>query len=147
LLGVTTVIHPVPLVSIIAADTVAVSLVDDTYVVASCDDPQKTADAGTKFEPVTVSVKEFPPGATDTGLIACTNGTGVPPAPALAFGAKATTIIKSVSPKIPICFWLPCRRACKRILISSNEPEVFRFATNDPVRFGAALQGNSLATD
>src|ERR1700746_125304 len=44
-LGVNTVIHPVPLGSIIAAETVAVSFVDDTYVVASCDVPQCEFDA------------------------------------------------------------------------------------------------------
>jgi len=143
-LGVNTVIHPVPLVSIIAAETVAVSFVDDTYVVANCDVPQSTVDAGMKFAPVTVSVNEFPPGATDTGLIACTNGTGTPPAPAIALGARAAAIIKSISPAIAIFLPFPCRRACKRILISWDEALVFRSATNDPVRFGAELGAISL---
>ena len=37
--GVTTVIQPVPEFSSIAAETNAVSVVDDMYVVASCDVP------------------------------------------------------------------------------------------------------------
>ncbi|MFZ2080005.1 MAG: hypothetical protein WAV38_25830, partial [Xanthobacteraceae bacterium] len=97
--------------------------------------------------PFTVSVNEFPPGATDTGLIACTNGTGMPPAPAIALGDEAAAIIKSINPEIASCLRFPCRRACKRILISSNESRVFRFATNDPVRFGVALLGNPIATE
>jgi hypothetical protein len=99
--GVITVIQPVPLVSVNADGTIAVSFADVTNVVASCDDPQNTADDGTKFAPVTVSVNEFPPGAIDTGLIASTNGTGGLPTPPAAVpvgaSASATTTDKKIT--------------------------------------------------
>jgi hypothetical protein len=86
-----------------AAITVAVSLVDEAYVVARAKPLKSTIDEALKLVPLTVSVKDNPPAVTGVGLMEVVVGTGlltvsvcapeVPP-PGVGF----TTVIVSVPP-------------------------------------------------
>ncbi len=66
--GFATVIEAVPAVAIREAGTVAVSCVEETYVVASAVPFQFTVEVETKFVPFTVNVNCGPPGVTQVGL-------------------------------------------------------------------------------
>jgi hypothetical protein len=66
--GFTTVIEAVPAVAIREAGTVAVSFVEETYVVASAVPFQSTVEVETKFVPFTVNVNCGPPAVAQVGL-------------------------------------------------------------------------------
>lgn len=66
--GFTTVIEAVPAFAMKEAGTMAVSCVEETYVVVSAVPFQFTVEVETKFVPFTVNVKSGPPGAAQVGL-------------------------------------------------------------------------------
>jgi len=68
-LGFTTVIETVPALAIREAGTVAVSCVEETYVVTSAVPFQFTVEVETKLVPFTVNVNCGPPGVTQFGSI------------------------------------------------------------------------------
>jgi hypothetical protein len=68
-LGFATVIEAVPALAIREAGTVAVSCVEETYVVASAVPLQFTVEVERKFVPFTVNVNCGPPGVTQFGSI------------------------------------------------------------------------------
>src|SRR5438094_1928353 len=65
----TTVIETVPALAIREAGTVAVSCVEETYIVTSAVPFQFTVEVETKFVPLTVNVNCGPPGVTQVGSI------------------------------------------------------------------------------
>jgi hypothetical protein len=75
--GFTAVIEAVPGVAIRAAVTVAVSCVEETYVVANAVAFHFTVEVETKFVPVTVKVNCPPPAVAQVGLIEVVVGTGL----------------------------------------------------------------------
>jgi hypothetical protein len=77
--GLDTVMEPVVGAAILAAGTLAVSLLGLRYLVASAFPFQFTTELETNPVPLTVSVKLAPLGATAVGLKGCAmNGTGGP---------------------------------------------------------------------
>jgi len=66
--GLTTVIEKVPAVAMRVADTVAVSCVEETYVVVSAAPLQFTIEVETKFMPFTVNVNCESPAEAQVGL-------------------------------------------------------------------------------
>ncbi len=110
--GVPTVIQPVPLVAVSAAGTVAVNFTCETYVVVSAVVPQYTVELNENPAPVTVSVNNAPPGVTDTGAIACTNGIADGPHPPALLGIINPNAIKNAANKITI----PWRNACRCLI-------------------------------
>jgi hypothetical protein len=75
--GFTTVIEAVPGLAIREADTVAVSCVEETNVVASAVPLHFTVEVETKFVPFTVNVNPLPPAVAQVGLIEVVVGTGL----------------------------------------------------------------------
>jgi hypothetical protein len=73
--GFATVIEAVPALAIREAGTVAVSCVEETYVVASAVPFQFTIEVETKFVPFTVNVNCGPPTVAEVGLIDVMVGT------------------------------------------------------------------------
>jgi len=73
----TTVIEAVPALAMRMAGTVAVSCVEETYVVASAVPFQLTVDVETKFVPFTVNVNCGPPGVTQAGSMELIVGAAV----------------------------------------------------------------------
>jgi hypothetical protein len=98
--GLTTVIEKVPAVAMRVADTVAVSCVEETYVVVSAAPLQFTIEVETKFMPLTVNVNCISPAEAQVGLrelMVCTTLIVNVTAPDVAaHPATPTTVIEAV---------------------------------------------------
>ena len=101
--GFATVMDAVPAVAISPAVIVAVSVVEETNIVALAEPLKLTVDDALKFVPLTVSVKLFPPAIVEVGEREVVVGTGfftisvcVPDVPPP--GAGLTTVMESVPP-------------------------------------------------
>jgi hypothetical protein len=99
-LGFTTVTEAVPAVAMREAGTVAVSCVEETYVVVSAVAFHFTAEVETKFVPVTVNVNCEPPAAAQVGLSELIVGTAlivnVTALDVAPHGLGLTTVIEAV---------------------------------------------------
>jgi len=75
--GFTTVTNAVPAAATFAAGTMAVSLVEETNVVARAEPFQLTVEVETKLVPLTVRVNWADPAVVEAGLIEVVVGTGL----------------------------------------------------------------------
>src|SRR5438477_23090 len=126
--GFTTVTDAVPTAATFAAGTIAVSLIEETNVVARAEPFQLTVEVETKLVPFTVRVKEPLPAMVEVGLIEVMVGTGllmlkvtaldVPPpgagfttvmdaVPALAIRAAGTVAVSCVALTYVVVSGLP----------------------------------------
>jgi hypothetical protein len=96
-LGFTTVTEAVPAVAIREADTVAVSCVEETNVVASAVAFQFTVEVETKFVPFTVSVNCRPPAVAQVGLSELIVGTAL-----IVITSVALPVLQGVAPLLAV---------------------------------------------
>jgi hypothetical protein len=127
-LGFTTVIEAVPALAIREAGTVAVSCVEETYVVASAVPFQFTVEVETKFVPFTVNVNGGPPGVTQAGSIELIAGAAL-----IVMTRVAVAVLQGPAPLLAVMVTLVVPAAV-------GVPEMtFRFPRDKPGGSGAAV--------
>ena len=138
--GFTTVTEAVPGVAIRAAVTVAVSCVEETYVVASAVAFHFTVEVETKFVPFTVKVNCGPPAVAQVGLIEVVVGTGL-----LIVNVTAVDVREGGPGFVTVTGTVPAVAtfAAGTIAVSSVE-ETYVVASAEPFHLTTALLSNNV---